>query len=367
MLETTAYIGLGSNLGEREGFIKKALAMLDETQDLTVCRVSKVIETLPLSWIEQPEYLNTVAEIKTGMNARRLLERLQRIEKALGRERQEVMSSRTIDLDLLLFGQKIINESDLIVPHACMHLRSFVLKGLAELNPDFVHPVLKHTVGELVSRLNGRDYIINPNVPQLVSMAGIIGVGKTTLAKGLAENLGAQLLLEAYDTNPFLAKVYAGQKELALDSQLHFLASRAEQIGVGTLNDGQIAVSDYVFDKEKIYAKRLLDPAQHSLYSKINKTFAEKINPPVLLIYLKDTAQNCLDRIHKRNRPYEQRISLEFLQIQYDDYEELVAEWTQCPVITVAISEFDCRDAAKIAKLTQEVKAYIAIKLDEAD
>jgi deoxyguanosine kinase len=361
MFETIAYIALGSNLGEREGFIKKALAML-ETKDLTVCRISTAIQSRPLGGLDQPNYLNAVAEIKTALNADLLLEHLQSIENALGRARQGAMSSRTIDLDLLFFGQEIINEPDLVVPHPRLHLRSFVLNHLAELNPAFIHPVLRHTMGELSLRLNGQDYMINPNVPQLICMAGIIGVGKTTLAKGLAESLGGQLLLEAYDTNPFLARVYAGQKELALDSQLHFLTSRAEQIGIGALKDGQIAVSDYVFEKEKIYAKRLLDQQQHSLYSKINRAFAEKINSPVLLIYLKDTAQNCLDRIHQRNRPYEQHISLEFLQTQDDDYEELVTTWKQCPVITVSVSEFDCRDAAKIAELTQEIKAYIAVK-----
>lgn len=377
MKETTAYIGLGSNLGEREGFIKKALVMLDEAKDVTICRVSKIIETAPLGGLDQPKYLNGVAEIKTTFDAHMLLGQLQKIENVLGRVRQGAMSSRTIDLDILLFGQEIINNRqpsvisrqqekskiqnpkfkiDLVVPHPRMHLRSFILNVLLELNPHLVHPVLNRSIAELAGRLNGRDFVIKPDAPQLISIAGIIGAGKTTLAKGLAENLGAALLLEAYDTNPFLAKVYAGQKEFALDSQLHFLTTRVEQIGKEVLSSGQIAVTDYIFEKEKIYARRLLDREQQNLYFKLNATASEKVCPPTVAIYLKETPQTCLDRIHQRNRPYEQRIGLDFLQTQYDDYEELVKNWTQCPMITVTM---DCRDAAQVKRLAEEIKAYI--------
>jgi deoxyadenosine/deoxycytidine kinase len=266
-----------------------------------------------------------------------------------------------------------------------MHLRSFILNALMELNANLVHPVLGRSVAELAARLNGGNFVISPDVPQLISIAGIIGVGKTTLARGLAENLVAQLLLEAYDTNPFLAKVYAGQKEFALDSQLYFLTSRVEQIGretltvllarrgdelsgrheqthaqqAGRLSSGQIAVTDYIFEKEKIYAKRLLDPQQQNLYFKLNGILSEKVCPPTLAIYLKDTPQNCLERIHRRNRPYEQCIELEFLQTQCDDYEQLARQWTQCPLITINVSEFDCRDVRQVKKLAEEVKAYI--------
>jgi deoxyguanosine kinase len=360
MLETTAYIGLGSNLGEREGFIKKALVMLGEVSGLAVSRTSTLMETAPLGGLDQPKYLNAVAELKTSLDAQQLLGQLQKIENALGRVRQGAMSSRTIDLDILLFGQDVISEPNLVVPHPRMHLRSFILNTLMELNPQLVHPVLNRTVGELASRLNGRDFVISPDTPQLISIAGIIGVGKTTLARGLAENLGAKLLLEAYDTNPFLAKVYAGKKELALDSQLYFLMSRLDQIGKNALNGNEICVSDYVFETEQIYACRLLDREQQGLYFKVNAVVSEKIMPPALAIYLKDTPQNCLERIHRRNRPYEQCIELEFLQTQCDDYEQLARQWTQCPLITINVSEFDCRDAVQVKKLTEEIKAYIS-------
>ena len=84
-------------------------------------------------------------------------------------------------MDILLFGEEIINSPDLTVPHPQMHLRSFVLKGLCQFDADLLHPVIKEPMKELANRLNNTDFVLNPKLPQLVGIAGIIGVGKTTL------------------------------------------------------------------------------------------------------------------------------------------------------------------------------------------
>ncbi|MGB2809318.1 MAG: 2-amino-4-hydroxy-6-hydroxymethyldihydropteridine diphosphokinase [Sedimentisphaerales bacterium] len=358
--QTTAYIGLGSNLGEREKSIQNAVKKLAEAESIEVIRVSEIIETAPLGQANQPKYLNAVAEIETTFSAEDLHKILVNIEVSLGREKKGKWTSRIIDLDLLLFGLEIINNPSLTVPHPQMHLRSFVLKGLCELNPELVHPVINESVNELAARLNGADYVLNPNIPQLVSIAGIIGVGKTTLAEKLAKHLGCKLLLEAYDTNPFMPDVYAGKKQFALDSQLYFLTSRTEQLNPNILARGQIAVSDYVFDKELIYARRLLDNQQLALYEKTYPPFAGQVALPVLVIYLQDSAQGCLERIHRRNRPYEQKIELHFLEALGSDYELLFADWKTCPVIRVLISEFDCTKDADISHLAEQIKCYIA-------
>jgi deoxyguanosine kinase len=357
---TTAYIGLGSNLGEREKSIRSAVKMLGEIEDVSVLRVSEIIETSPLDQMNQPPYLNSVAEIETTFSAENMHKKLIHIEDSLGREKKEKWTSRIIDLDLLLFGADVINHPDLTVPHPQMHLRTFVLKGLFELNPELVHPVINKSVNELAARLNGADYVLNPNISQLVSIAGIIGVGKTTLAEKLAKHLGCKLLFEAYDTNPFMPDVYAGKKQFALDSQLYFLTSRTEQLNPNILAVGQIAVSDYVFDKELIYARRLLDNQQLSLYEKTYPPFAGQVALPVLVIYLQDSAQGCLERIHRRNRPYEQKIELQFLKSLDSDYQQLFKDWKTCPVIRVLISEFDCTEDADISHLAEQIKCYIA-------
>ena len=357
---STAYIALGSNLGDRQGYIRSSLKMLGEASDVEVVRVSDIVETPPLAQANQPKYLNAVAEIKTTLSAEDLYETLADIETSLGRVREGKWSPRIIDLDILLFGQEVINAPDLTVPHPQLYLRSFVLKGLCQLNGDLLHPVLKELVNELAARLGGSDFVLNPDLPQLVSVAGIIGVGKTTLTKKLANSLGCKILLEPYDTNPFMPDVYAGKKELALDSQLYFLTSRIGQLSRDILPAGQVAISDYVFDKELIYARRLLNAQQLALYETICSPFAEKVVAPVLAIYLQDSPQKCLQRIHKRNRPYEQQIELQFLETLDSDYEQLFADWKTCPVIRISMSQFNCRPDSNIEHLANQVKYYIA-------
>jgi deoxyguanosine kinase len=357
---TTAYIGLGSNLGDREKSIKSAVKMLGETQDIDVIRVSEVIETAPLGQANQPKYLNAAAEIQTTLSAEDLYTKLVDIEITLGRERKEKWASRIIDLDLLFFGREIISTANLTVPHQQMHLRSFVLKGLCQLNSEFVHPVINESVKELSARLNGADYVLNPKVPQLVCMAGIIGVGKTTLAEKLAKLLGGKLLLEAYDTNPFLPEVYAGKKQYALDSQLYFLTTRTEQLNPDILMPGEIAVSDYIFDKELIYARGLLSERQLALYEKTYPPLAAQVSLPVLVIYLQDSIEKCLERIHRRNRPYEQKIELQFLETLDSDYRQLFANWKTCPVIRKQVSKFDCTKETDLQNLTNQIKYYVA-------
>ena len=359
---TKAYIGLGSNLGEREKSIMGALKMLGEAEGVDVLRASDIIETAPLGQANQPKYLNAVAEIETTLAAEELHKKLVGIEVSLGREKKEKWASRIIDLDLLLFGQEVINHPDLTIPHPQMHLRSFVLQGLCRLNPGLVHPVIKEPMNELAGRLNDADFVLNPSVPQLVCAAGIIGVGKTTLAEKLARLLECKLLLEAYDTNPFMPDVYAGKKELALDSQLYFLTTRIEQMNRDTLAPGKTAISDYVFDKELIYARRLLNSRQLGLYERTYPPFTAQIVSPVLVIYLQDSAQRCLMRIRERNRPYEQKIELQFLQGLDSDYRQLFKDWETCPVVRKQMSKFDCTKEADLQHLAEQIKCYVAVK-----
>ena len=352
---TTAYIGLGSNLGDRKGNIDSAVQLLAHTDLIEVVRLSDIIETAPLGAIKQPDFLNAVVEIRTGLSAIELRRRLVAIEAELGRVRRGKWWARTIDLDILLFGDQVMNTAELTIPHTQMHLRSFVLSGLCQLDAGLIHPVLNETIGGLAGRLNGRDFALDPDKPQLVCIVGLIGVGKTTLAKELADRFGCDVLLEPYDTNPFMPDVYAGKKELALDSQLYFLTSRAVQLDPDLLAEGRICISDYVFDKELIYARRLLDEQQLALYEEIHPPLAAKVASPVLVIYMRDSAAVCLERIHSRNRPYEQRIELSFLEALDSDYEWLFSDWKTCPVIRVSAA-----GPATVERLANQIEYYTA-------
>ena len=144
---TLAYVGLGANLGDREATIRRALELLG------AARVSALIETEPWGYAEQPRFVNAVAELDTDEQPRALLERLLAIERELGRTRKGPRyGPRTIDLDLLLYGDEQLDEPGLVVPHPRLHERAFVLEPLAELAPDLVVPG-RGSLKALLSRL----------------------------------------------------------------------------------------------------------------------------------------------------------------------------------------------------------------------
>jgi 2-amino-4-hydroxy-6-hydroxymethyldihydropteridine diphosphokinase len=132
---TRAYVGLGANLGDREGTIRAAVAALPG-----VLAVSSLRETEPVGVTDQPRFLNGVAALETELSARDLLDTLLALERRLGRERRERWGPRTIDLDLLLFGEEAIDEPGLTVPHPRLHERRFALEPLAEIAPDALIP-----------------------------------------------------------------------------------------------------------------------------------------------------------------------------------------------------------------------------------
>lgn len=355
--KTVCYIGLGTNLGDRDENIRQALELLAKAQNVELCRVSDIIETAPLG--EGPKFLNAVAQIKTTLTPQQLFTETCEIENSLGRVRDKKWTPRTIDLDILLFGKKIIETDKLSIPHSQLHLRSFVLKGICQLDGQLTHPVLNETAEKLLQRLNGGDFSLDPNRPQLISVAGIIGVGKTTLVNKLTDTLSCDRLLEPYDENPFLKKVYAGQKNLSLDSQLFFLTERVKQLSGDNLTLGRLSVSDYIFEKEMIYAGLLLDSEQFALYGTVYRNLVEKVLQPALVIYLADSADNCLQRIYNRNRPYEQKIELEFLGNLVTAYERLFKTYKRCPVVRIEMPDFDSSREDDIKHLIKQIKAYI--------
>ena len=154
MTSTTAYVGLGSNEGDRIATIFRALDMLDDRTNMTVGLVSQIIENPAQGGpLGQNDFLNCVAELRCTLSAEELLRALQDIEKRLGRIRKEKWGPRTIDLDLLLFGSDCIDKPHLKVPHPLMHERIFVMAGLYEIAPGLLHPVLDKTVNQLWQEL----------------------------------------------------------------------------------------------------------------------------------------------------------------------------------------------------------------------
>jgi 2-amino-4-hydroxy-6-hydroxymethyldihydropteridine diphosphokinase len=138
----TVFIGIGSNLGDREWLIREALSLLGAKDGIEVAAVSAIRETDPVGVVDQPRFLNAAARLETELSARDVLDTLLAVERELGRVRVERYGPRTIDLDLLVYGDQVIDEPGLRVPHPRLQERRFVLEPLAELDPALVVPGL---------------------------------------------------------------------------------------------------------------------------------------------------------------------------------------------------------------------------------
>ena len=147
---TRFFLGIGSNLGDRAAYMERALSAL-KAEDLQITRVSPVYETAPQGLADQPSFLNAVAEGMTSISAQRLLVRCTLIEKALKRRRDIPNGPRTIDLDILFFGDHIIHASDLEIPHPRYRDRRFVLQPLADLEPGLRDPATQRSVEEMLA------------------------------------------------------------------------------------------------------------------------------------------------------------------------------------------------------------------------
>jgi 2-amino-4-hydroxy-6-hydroxymethyldihydropteridine diphosphokinase len=151
-VQATAFVGIGSNLGNRESNLGTAIELLSAEEGIEVVAVSEIRETEPVGPVEQGAFLNGALRLQTSLGPRELLERLLAVENRLGRERTERWGPRTIDLDLLLFGNEAIDEPGLTVPHPRLHERRFALEPLLDLDPALAIPG-KGPVSTLLSEL----------------------------------------------------------------------------------------------------------------------------------------------------------------------------------------------------------------------
>jgi 2-amino-4-hydroxy-6-hydroxymethyldihydropteridine diphosphokinase len=157
-MSTTAYIGLGSNMGDKKGTCLKALDLLGRAG--RVVKVSSFYCTEPVGYQEQEDFVNAVAELETDISPEALLAGCHSIEDALGRSRELRWGPRTIDLDILLYGDRVISGPAIVIPHPRLAIRRFVLVPLCEIAPQAVHPVFKKTVGHLLHELKDPHQVV---------------------------------------------------------------------------------------------------------------------------------------------------------------------------------------------------------------
>lgn len=149
----TVYLGLGSNVGHREEQLQQAIDEIASIEGIDLDQVSTFIETEAVTKMKHPDFINAAISIRTILTPRELLDLFQELERKMGRKSKGNLDPRTLDIDILFYGNDIVLEDDLIIPHPLVHERLFVLTPLAEIAPDFVHPLIGEKIIDLEQNL----------------------------------------------------------------------------------------------------------------------------------------------------------------------------------------------------------------------
>jgi deoxyadenosine/deoxycytidine kinase len=199
-----------------------------------------------------------------------------------------------------------------------------------------------------------------PKIPRYIAIEGPIGVGKSSLAKILAQKYASRLVKEEVAGNPFLERFYENPRKFAFQTQLFFLLSRYRQqreLAQGDLFEGGL-VCDYILAKDKIFALINLEDDEVSLYESIYKLLVPTLPKPDLVIYLQARPEVLLSRVRKRGIAYERNISLDYLRTLSDAYNEYFFHYNETPLLVVNTSEIDFVESPRdLEHLVREVKS----------
>jgi deoxyguanosine kinase len=204
------------------------------------------------------------------------------------------------------------------------------------------------------------------NRPRYIAVEGPIGVGKSSLAEILAQNLGARLVNEDPGGNPFLASFYRDPKRYALSAQLFFLLQRYGQqadLAQGSLFEPGGLVADYLFAKDRLFATLTLSPDELALYDRVYQALRPRVAAPDLVVYLQARAEVLLERVEKRGRPEEKPIRREYLRDVANAYSEFFFAYNDGPLLIVDASEIDfvgnAEDRAALLEVIAQTRAGV--------
>lgn len=325
----TIYLSIGSNLGNKLNNLQNAVLHLSRLVGRPTA-LSPVYKS-PSWGFQGDPFLNACLAVETSMDPDSILGAILKIETAMGRERsgEKGYQSRTIDIDLLYYGDEIINSPALSVPHPELHKRKFVLRPLADIAPQLYHPVLAKDSRNLLQECRDEAQLqkisrkIYPSREALfselnfIAVEGNIGAGKTSLAKKIATRYNGKLVLERFADNPFLPKFYADPPRYAFPLEMSFLADRYQQFTDDTSQFDlfkSFMVSDYDIFKSLIFARITLPEEEFGLYRKVFDFMYREVKKPGIYIYLHQHTDRLLENIRKRGRDYERHIKPDYLE-----------------------------------------------------
>lgn len=353
----TVILALGSNLGERHEFLQQALQQIHEEIGWII-EISKVYET-PAWGFEGNAFLNACVKVSTRFSAEEILEKIMEIETVLGRERgnSEHYQNRTIDLDILLLEDEVINSENLQVPHPGMANRIFVLQPLQDIAASYIHPVMHKSISKLLLETQDKTEIKPVNVqlkkPQgnykfpgcnYIAVEGNIGAGKTSFSTMISQDFNAKLVLERFKDNPFLPKFYENKERYAFPLEMSFLADRYQQLSDDLAQYDlfkDFVISDYDVFKSLIFARITLHEDEYSLYHKLFHLMYKELVKPELYVYLYQNTDRLLANIKKRGREYEQNIQPDYLIEINKSYLNFIKSQKNMKVQVIDISGFD--------------------------
>lgn len=306
------YLLLGSNLGEREKQLQLAESMLIDKVGHFVS-ASAVYETAAWGVTDQPTFLNKVLTLSTSLAAEEILQATQLIEKEVGMAKAYKWGPRILDIDILLLDQVTISTPQLKVPHPEIPNRRFTLVPLAEVAGKLNHPTLNKTINQLLEECPDKLPVskYKPQPGFYIAIEGNIGIGKTTLARKLANHYDVGLVLEEFENNPYLEDFYASNKGVHLPLELFFLNHRYKQLQ--TNQGGANTIADFALVKSMLFAEVNLKGAEYGLFKDIFDLYHAQLPKPALTIYLKSGIDQLQYQIKQRGRPYEQSIKDEYL------------------------------------------------------
>jgi 2-amino-4-hydroxy-6-hydroxymethyldihydropteridine diphosphokinase len=351
-----AILSIGSNQGNRLENIERCIVLIHQEIG-TVIKVSKLYET-PSWGFDSDSFYNCALLMHTSLSPHKVLMLGLKIEKKIGRIRKEQLGyqSRIIDIDIIAFDSVIIDSEKLQIPHPLMQNRKFVLLPMKDLNLNWVHPILKKTVVELLQITADESLceliqdLKSPlqSIPleefNYVAFEGNIGAGKTTLTTKIAEDFNAKTVLERFADNPFLPKFYEDQNRYAFPLEMSFLADRYKQLSDDLAQFDlfkDFIVADYHIFKSLIFAKITLAEDESRLYRSLFDIIYREMPKPDLYVYLYQNSERLLQNIKKRGRSYEQKIPAEYLDKINNGYLDYIKSQTSLNVLIIDVSNRD--------------------------